>query len=160
MAAAQQRALEVSVARERQEEASLVRGAIEAQREVKAALKKEELLAEAAAKASKVGLKVEAANEKKAAEAEAKAKALDEKMAAAEARKAGVRYPPSCRTIPKSVSFAPSATGIIGRRGRFTAVKAVFAGLLGGAVFRGLSYLGASIFTKALKGVATTKLIK
>ena len=77
-----------------------------------------------------------------------------------EARKAGVRYPPSCRTIPKSVSFAPSATGIIGRRGRFTAVKAVFAGLLGGAVFRGLSYLGASIFTKALKGVATTKLIK
>ena len=146
--ALQQRTLEAAVRLDEAEEATLVRGAYEARREVNALMKHEEHLANVAAKAKATSDKVEAASARRATEAEQLAARLADKQAAAEARKAEVRYPPCSRVKP-----APAPAPVLAKPSkRFSAIKALFAGVVGGAVARGLTLFGTKyLSTAALK---------
>ena len=93
-------------------------------------------------------------------ETDAKAAALNEKLMKAETRKAEVRYPPCARAKPMPAP-APAS-----RRRGLAAMKALFAGLVGGAVVRGvanacnpkliasLANAAAKPFAAAIKGMA------
>ena len=147
VAANQMRQIEAQERLRMNEEAVLERGVSEARREIAAIEIKEEKLAEVQAKASKTTQKVEAVNAKLSADKEAAAAKLSERLAAAEARKAEVRYPPCARV--KSVAVGGDANGRKQANGFVRATQAVFAGIVGGALLKGLATMGTKFFTHA-----------